>query len=41
MVVYSVTKFMNGHSDVVMGAVVVNDDDLHTRLRFLQNGKLN
>ena len=28
---------MNGHSDVVMGAVALNDDDLHSRIRFLQN----
>ncbi|XP_044296658.1 cystathionine gamma-lyase [Varanus komodoensis] len=33
---YSATKYMNGHSDVVMGLVSVNDDDLHNRLRFLQ-----
>ncbi|XP_055843912.1 cystathionine gamma-lyase [Episyrphus balteatus] len=37
MVVYSLTKYMNGHGDVVMGAVTLNDDDLHKRLRFLQN----
>ncbi|XP_055912212.1 cystathionine gamma-lyase-like [Eupeodes corollae] len=37
MVVYSLTKYMNGHGDVVMGAVTLNDDDLHNRLRFLQN----
>uniref|UniRef100_A0A8D0KLV3 Cystathionine gamma-lyase n=1 Tax=Salvator merianae TaxID=96440 RepID=A0A8D0KLV3_SALMN len=34
---YSATKYMNGHSDVVMGLVSVNDDALHERLRFLQN----
>lgn len=39
IVVYSLTKYMNGHSDVIMGAAVVNRDDLHGRLRFLQNGK--
>ncbi|XP_033007704.1 cystathionine gamma-lyase-like [Lacerta agilis] len=32
----SATKYMNGHSDVVMGLVSVNDDNLHERLRFLQ-----
>ncbi|XP_050666704.1 cystathionine gamma-lyase-like isoform X2 [Leptidea sinapis] len=37
IVVYSLTKYMNGHSDVIMGAAVLNDDDLHKRLRFLQN----
>lgn len=39
MVIYSLTKFMNGHSDVVMGAVITSDESLHTQLRFLQNGK--
>ncbi|KAG8225312.1 hypothetical protein J437_LFUL001927 [Ladona fulva] len=34
---YSLTKYMNGHSDVVMGAVCVNREDLHEQLRFLQN----
>ncbi|XP_048207536.1 cystathionine gamma-lyase isoform X2 [Perognathus longimembris pacificus] len=33
----SATKYMNGHSDVVMGLVSVNSEDLHDRLRFLQN----
>ncbi|WP_426493022.1 cystathionine gamma-synthase [Hymenobacter sp. 102] len=37
MVMYSLTKYMGGHSDVVMGAVVVNDDELHQRLSFYQN----
>lgn len=37
--VYSLTKYMNGHSDVIMGAAVVNDDELHQRLRYLQNGE--
>jgi cystathionine gamma-lyase len=32
----ALTKYMNGHTDVVMGSVVVNDDDLHKRLRFIQ-----
>jgi len=27
-----------GHTDVVMGAVILNDDDVAARLRFLQNG---
>ncbi len=37
LVVHSTTKYLNGHSDVVGGAVVVNDDALHARLAFLQN----
>ncbi|XP_069336244.1 cystathionine gamma-lyase-like [Eulemur rufifrons] len=34
---YSATKYMNGHSDVLMGLVSVNSESLHDRLRFLQN----
>ncbi|XP_003767302.1 cystathionine gamma-lyase [Sarcophilus harrisii] len=34
---YSATKYMNGHSDVVMGLVSTNSEDLHKRLSFLQN----
>jgi cystathionine beta-lyase/cystathionine gamma-synthase len=32
-----VTKYLNGHSDLVGGALLVNDDELHAQLRFLQN----
>ncbi|XP_055069416.1 cystathionine gamma-lyase isoform X2 [Misgurnus anguillicaudatus] len=34
---YSATKYMNGHSDVVMGLISVSRDDLYERLKFLQN----
>ncbi|XP_073400882.1 cystathionine gamma-lyase [Dendrobates tinctorius] len=34
---YSATKYMNGHSDVVMGLVSVNCDKLYERLKYLQN----
>ncbi|MBC6610574.1 cystathionine gamma-synthase [Hymenobacter sp. BT507] len=37
IVMHSLTKYMGGHSDVVMGALVVNDDALQQRLAFLQN----
>ena len=37
IVMYSLTKYMAGHSDTVMGALVVNDDQLHERLSFYQN----
>jgi len=37
LVCHSTTKYLNGHSDVVGGAVVTSDADLHGRLRFLQN----
>jgi cystathionine gamma-lyase len=34
---HSVTKYLNGHSDVIAGALLLNDDELHVQLRFLQN----
>ena len=38
VVVHSVTKYLNGHSDMVGGALVVGDDrELGERLAFLQN----
>lgn len=37
IVVHSVTKYMNGHSDVVGGALVVNDAGLYEQLKFYQN----
>ena len=37
MVVHSTTKYINGHSDVIGGAVVTNDQGLFDELKFLQN----
>jgi len=37
IVMHSVTKYLGGHSDVVMGALVMNDDKLHERLYFILN----
>jgi len=37
IVVHSTTKYLNGHCDVVGGAVVTSDDGLHQKLRFIQN----
>jgi cystathionine gamma-lyase len=37
IVMHSVTKYLGGHSDVVMGALVVNDDQLYERLSFIHN----
>jgi cystathionine gamma-lyase len=37
LVVHSTTKYLNGHSDVVGGAAVMNDPALRERLAFLQN----
>ena len=37
IVVHSVTKYLGGHSDLISGIVVTDDDGLADRLRFLQN----
>jgi cystathionine gamma-lyase len=37
IVSHSCTKYIGGHSDVIGGALMVNDDDLAQRLRFTQN----
>jgi cystathionine gamma-synthase len=36
-VVHSTTKYLGGHSDVVGGAVICADAELHDRVRFVQN----
>ncbi|KAL3809518.1 hypothetical protein ACHAXA_001249 [Cyclostephanos tholiformis] len=38
VVVHSVTKYINGHSDVVMGVACTNDANIYEKLRFVQNG---
>jgi len=37
IVMHSVTKYLGGHSDVVMGALITNSDDLHEKLYFILN----
>jgi cystathionine gamma-lyase len=37
VVAHSMTKYLNGHSDVVAGALALRRDDLHEKLAFLQN----
>ena len=37
LVMHSVTKYLGGHSDVVMGALVCNDDDLANEMYRIQN----
>lgn len=37
VVLHSGTKFLNGHSDVISGFAVVNDDGLAQRIRYIQN----
>ncbi|MCE2995290.1 MAG: cystathionine gamma-synthase [Cyclobacteriaceae bacterium] len=37
IVMHSVTKYLGGHSDVIMGALVVNDENLYKDLAFIAN----
>lgn len=37
IVVHSATKYFGGHSDLVMGAIVTSNDELHRSLKFNQN----
>lgn len=37
IVMHSVTKYLGGHSDVIMGALVTNSDDLHEKIYFILN----
>ena len=37
IVMHSATKYIAGHSDVVIGAIVLNDENLHKKLSFIQN----
>ena len=37
IVMHSVTKYLGGHSDVVMGALITNDDKIHEQLAFIHN----
>ena len=37
IIVHSTTKYIGGHSDVIGGAVVVDDDEIADRLRFNRN----
>ena len=37
IVLHSATKYLGGHSDVVLGAIIVNNPDLAEQLYFLQN----
>jgi cystathionine gamma-synthase/cystathionine gamma-lyase len=37
IVIHSTTKYIGGHSDIVGGAVIINHEEIHNRLKFLQN----
>ncbi len=36
IVMHSATKYLGGHSDLVMGALMLNDDELYKQLKFIQ-----
>jgi len=37
IVMHSVTKYLGGHSDVIMGALCMSNDDLYAQLAFIHN----
>jgi len=37
VVMYSLTKYMNGHSDVVMGSIATNNTEIYDKLKYYQN----
>lgn len=37
IVMHSATKYLGGHSDVVLGAIMLNDKELADKLHFIQN----
>lgn len=37
IVFHSTTKYLNGHSDMIGGIALINDDDLAARVQFIQN----
>ena len=37
VIIHSATKYIAGHSDVIIGAIVINSKSLHKRLSFIQN----
>jgi cystathionine gamma-lyase len=37
IVLHSLTKYINGHSDIIGGAIMLNEDEIYDRLWYLQN----
>jgi len=37
IVIHSSTKYLNGHSDVISGVVVTNDEEIASQIKFIQN----
>lgn len=39
IVVHSMSKYMNGHSDVIMGCLMTSNQEIYDKLKFNQNSK--
>lgn len=39
IVMYSLTKYINGHSDIIMGATITNSEELFKKLKFIQKSE--
>jgi len=37
IVLHSSTKYLNGHSDVIGGIIITNNENIHERIRYIQN----
>ncbi|MGE5430740.1 MAG: trans-sulfuration enzyme family protein [Syntrophomonadaceae bacterium] len=37
IVIHSTTKYINGHSDVIGGILITSSEEIHKRLRYIQN----
>jgi cystathionine gamma-lyase len=37
IVIHSTTKYLNGHSDVIGGMIILNDEEIYKKLKFIQN----
>lgn len=38
--IQAVTKYLNGHSDIIMGEVSTNDEGIYRKLKFIQTRRL-
>jgi cystathionine gamma-lyase len=38
LVVHSISKYINGHTDVIMGVTITNNEGIYKKLKFLQTG---
>ena len=36
---HALTKYINGHTDVIMGAVITKSEELNAKIKFIQHSK--